>query len=109
MNADLLSSITGLQTQVDVLTKNSSLFKLALQSIEEKLSSIPPPLAAVSPTAPVLTTSAVDGVSDDANIEPQDHDRQNTDDTITSIEEFMSDDTQAPPVSLNWQLLTSQQ
>ena len=71
MNADLLSSITGLQTQVDVLTKNSSLFKLALQSIEETLS-IPPPLAAVSPTAPVLTTSAVDGVSDDANIEPQD-------------------------------------
>ena len=109
MNADLLSSITGLQTQVDVLTKNSSLFKLALQSIEEKLSSIPPPLAAVSPTAPVLTTSAVDDVSDDANIEPQDPDSKNTDDTITSIEEFMSDDTQAPPVSLNWQLLTSQQ
>ena len=92
-----------------MLTNNSSLFKLALQSIEEKLSSIPPPLAAVSPTAPVLTPSAVDGVSDDANVEPKDPCGQNTDDTITSIEEFMSDDTQAPPVSLNLQLLTSQQ
>ena len=92
-----------------MLTNNSSLFKLALQSIEEKLSSIPPPLAAVSPTAPVLTPSAVDGVSDDANIEPQDPCSQNTDDTITSIEEFMDDDAQAPPVSLNLQLLTSQQ
>ena len=92
-----------------MLTNHSSLFKLALQNIEEKLSSIPPPLAAVSPNAPVLTTRAADGVSDDANIEPQDPCSQNTDDTITSIEEFMDDDAQAPPVSLNLQLLTSQQ